>query len=206
MRCAPLRKRCEGGWRCIAGLADLQVEKQVLIPQLEIRVDYGRAALYGVQPGAVVEQLSRLSNGRVVSRVVDGYRRFDVTMRLPDRLRTTQRLGDLLIETPTGWIPAKQLADIKETEGPNQILRENGRRRVVVLANTNGAADMARIVEIHQGSGRVDKTARRVLYASRRHFPGAGRGKPDHRGSLVAVAVARVRHSLQPLSFSACLP
>ncbi len=131
----------------IPGLADLQVEKQVLIPQLEIRVDYGRAALYGVQPATVVEQLSRLSNGRVVSRVVDGYRRFDVTMRLPDRLRTTQRLGDLLIETPAGWIPARQLADIKETEGPNQILRENGRRRLVVLANTNGTADMAKIVE-----------------------------------------------------------
>jgi HME family heavy-metal exporter len=131
----------------IPGLADLQVEKQVLIPQLEIRVDYGRAALYGVQPAAVVEQLSRLSNGRVVSRVVDGYRRFDVVMRLPDALRTTQRLGDLLIETPAGWIPARQLADIKETEGPNQILRENGRRRVVVLANTDGTTDPARIVQ-----------------------------------------------------------
>lgn len=56
------------------------------IPQLEIRVDYGRAALYGVQPAIVIEQLSRLSNGRAASRVVDGYRRFDVTMRLPDRL------------------------------------------------------------------------------------------------------------------------
>ncbi|MSP30105.1 MAG: efflux RND transporter permease subunit [Acetobacteraceae bacterium] len=131
----------------IPGLADLQVEKQVLIPQLEIRVDYGRASLYGVQPATVVEQLSRLSNGRVVSRVVDGYRRFDVTMRLPDRLRTTQRLGDLLIETPAGWVPARQLADIKETEGPNQILRENGRRRLVVLANTSGGADTAKIVE-----------------------------------------------------------
>jgi HME family heavy-metal exporter len=138
-----LRTRLAG----IPGLADLQVEKQVLIPQLEIRVDYGRAALYGVQPAAVVEQLSRLSNGRVVSRVVDGYRRFDVVMRLPDALRTTQRLGDLLIETPAGWIPARQLADIKETEGPNQILRENGRRRVVVLANTDGTTDPARIVQ-----------------------------------------------------------
>ena len=67
-------------------------------------------------------------------------------MRLPDRLRTTQRLGDLLIETPVGWIPARQIADIRETEGPNQILRENGRRRAVVLANSDGAADMAQIV------------------------------------------------------------
>ncbi|MBR1249671.1 efflux RND transporter permease subunit [Bradyrhizobium sp. AUGA SZCCT0169] len=130
----------------IPGLTDLQVEKQVLIPQLEIRVDYGRAALYGVQPAAVIQQLSRLSNGRVISRVVDGYRRFDVTMRLPDRLRTTQTLGDLLIETPAGWIPARQIADVKETEGPNQILRENGRRRVVVLANADGTADMTDII------------------------------------------------------------
>jgi HME family heavy-metal exporter len=131
----------------IPGLTDLQVEKQVLIPQLEIRVDYQRAALYGVQPGAVVEQLSRLSNGRVVSRIADGYRRFDVMMRLPDSLRTTQRLGDLLIETPSGWVPARQIADIRETEGPNQILRENGRRRVVVLANTDGRTDTAQIIE-----------------------------------------------------------
>ena len=130
----------------IPGIVDLQVEKQVRIPQLEVRVDYTRAALYGVQPAAVVDQLSRLSNGRVVSRVVDGYRRFDVTMRLPNHLRTTQRLSDLLIETPVGWIPARQVADIRETDGPNQILRENSRRRLVVFANTDGKTDMAQIV------------------------------------------------------------
>jgi HME family heavy-metal exporter len=130
----------------IPGIADLQIERQVRIPQLEIRVDYGRAALYGVQPAAVVEQIGRLSNGRVVSRVVDGYRRFDVVMRLPDRIRTTQGLGDLLLETPSGWVPARQIADIRETDGPNQILRENGRRRLVVLANSDGRSDMAQIV------------------------------------------------------------
>ncbi|MFY9291896.1 MAG: efflux RND transporter permease subunit [Methylorubrum rhodinum] len=130
----------------IPGLADLQVEKQVLIPQLEIRVDYARAALYGVQPAALIEQLSRLSNGQVVSRVVDGTRRFDVVMRLPDTMRTTQRLGDLLVETPSGWVPARQIADIRETDGPNQILRENARRRIVVQANTVGGADMGGIV------------------------------------------------------------
>jgi HME family heavy-metal exporter len=130
----------------VPGLVDLQVEKQVRIPQLEVRVDYRRAGLYGVQPAAVVDQISRLSNGRIISRVVDGYRRFDVTMRLPDRLRTTQKLGDLLIETPVGWIPARQIAEIRETDGPNQILRENGRRRLVVFANTDGRTDMAEVV------------------------------------------------------------
>jgi HME family heavy-metal exporter len=131
----------------IPGLVDLQIEKQARIPQLEVRVDYTRAALYGVQPGAVVDQLSRLSNGRVVSRVTDGYRRFDVTMRLPNHMRTTHGLGDLLIETPVGWIPARQIAEIRETDGPNQILRENSRRRIVVLANTDGSSDMAQIVD-----------------------------------------------------------
>ena len=130
----------------IPGLADLQIEKQVRIPQLEVRVDYARAALYGVQPAAVVEQISRLSNGRVVSTVVDGYRRFDVLIRLAEDQRTTKGLGDLLLETPTGWVPARQVADVRETDGPNQILRENSRRRLVVQANTNGESDMATIV------------------------------------------------------------
>lgn len=133
-------------FRNIPGLADLQIEKQVRIPQLDVRIDYARAALYGVQPAAVVEQISRLSNGRVVSTVVDGYRRFDVVIRLAEDQRTTKGLGDLLLETPTGWVPARQVADIRETDGPNQILRENSRRRIVVQANTNGESDMATIV------------------------------------------------------------
>lgn len=91
--------------------------------------------------------MSRLSGGRVVSRVVDGNRTFDVVVRLPDQLRTTQRLGDLLIATPSGWVPASQIAEIKETEGPNQILRENSRRRIVVSGNVVGGADDAAVVE-----------------------------------------------------------
>ena len=136
----------------IPGIVDLQVEKQVRIPQLEIIVDYRRAALYGVQPAAITEQLERLSNGRIVSRVIDGNRRFDVVLRLQDQRRNTQGLGDLLIETPAGWVPVRQIADVVETDGPNQILRENGRRRVVVLANADGSANMARIVADIRGA------------------------------------------------------
>ncbi|MCU0885219.1 MAG: efflux RND transporter permease subunit [Beijerinckiaceae bacterium] len=137
-----LRQKLAG----VAGIVDLQVEKQVRIPQLEVIVDYSRAALYGLQPAAITEQLERLSNGRIVSRIVDGNRRFDVVVRLQDEKRTTQGLADLLIETPAGWIPVRQIADIVETDGPNQILRENGKRRLVVMANTDGAADMASVV------------------------------------------------------------
>jgi HME family heavy-metal exporter len=130
----------------IPGLVDLQVERQVRIPQLDIRVDYRKAALYGLQPAQVTEQLERLSNGRLVSRLVDGNRRFDLVVRLPDRVRTTEGLADLLIETPAGWIPLRQVAEIKETDGPNQILRENGKRRIVVFANTDGQRDMAAVI------------------------------------------------------------
>ncbi|MGL4440785.1 MAG: efflux RND transporter permease subunit [Bosea sp. (in: a-proteobacteria)] len=135
----------------VSGVVDLQIEKQVRIPQLEITVDYERAALYGLQPAAITEQLERLSNGRIVSRLVDGNRRFDVVMRLDDSLRTTQALADMLIETPLGWVPVRQLADVRETDGPNQILRENGKRRIVVLANSDGRTDMAGIVAAIRG-------------------------------------------------------
>lgn len=131
----------------VPGIVDLQIEKQVRIPQLDIRVDYQRAALYGLQPAQITEQLERLSNGRVVSRVIDGYRRYDVSMRLPEGQRTTAGLGDLLLESPAGWIPVRQVADIRESDGPNQILRENSRRRIVVLANTDGKADMAAVID-----------------------------------------------------------
>ena len=130
----------------IPGLVDLQVERQVRIPQLEIIVDYRKAALYGVQPAQITEELERLSNGRLVSRLVDGNRRFGLVVRLADRVRTTQGLADLLIETPSGWVPLRQIADVKETDGPNQILRENAKRRIVVLANSDGNRDMAAIV------------------------------------------------------------
>jgi heavy-metal exporter, HME family len=129
----------------IDGLVDLQTEKQVLIPQLEIRVDPDRAALFGVTPAAVTEALEGLSNGRTVSTVIDGAKRFDVVMRLSEADRTTAGLSELLIETPRGRVPLDRIATVEETEGPNQIARENGRRRIVVLANTDGS-DMAGIV------------------------------------------------------------
>ncbi|WP_296205981.1 efflux RND transporter permease subunit, partial [uncultured Hyphomicrobium sp.] len=85
------------------------------------------------------------SNGRTVSTVIDGAKRFDVVMRLSEADRTTAGLSELLIETPRGRVPLNRIATVEETEGPNQIARENGRRRIVVLANTDGS-DMAGIV------------------------------------------------------------
>ncbi|MBX9684830.1 MAG: CusA/CzcA family heavy metal efflux RND transporter [Hyphomicrobium sp.] len=130
----------------VPGLVDLQIERQVLIPQLEIRVDPDRAALFGVTSSAITAALESLSNGRTVSTIIDGPRRFDVVLRLSEMDRTTSGLSELLIETPKGRVPLSRIATVEETEGPNQILRENGRRRIVVLANTDGS-DMTAIIE-----------------------------------------------------------
>jgi HME family heavy-metal exporter len=130
----------------ITGLVDLQVEKQVRIPQLRVDVDYERAALYGLTPATVTEALETMSNGRTVSQIVEGNRRFDVVMRLSDQDRSTTGLEDLLIVTPSGHVPLRMIATVQETDGPNQVLRENGQRRIAVLGNTDGERDMVAIV------------------------------------------------------------
>jgi HME family heavy-metal exporter len=132
--------------RRIPGVVDLQTEKQVRIPELQVRVDYEKAKRYGLNPSAITEQLETLSNGRVVSQVIDQQKRFDVVLRLSDADRTTRALGEMLIESPAGRIQLSSVADVVETDGPNQILRENSRRRIAVLANTDGS-DMAGLVE-----------------------------------------------------------
>jgi HME family heavy-metal exporter len=129
----------------IPGLVDLQVEKQVLIPQQVVRLDYGRAASYGVTPGSVLDALETLIGGEQVSQIIDGSRRFDVVLRVSEHDRSQHGLASLLIETPRGRVPLSAFAQVEDTQGPNQISRDNGRRRIVLLANTDGS-DMAEIV------------------------------------------------------------
>lgn len=130
----------------IPGIVDLQIEKQVLIPQLQVVPNYENSALYGVTPPELTSTLAELTNGHTVSQIVEGNRRFDVVMRLADADRSTEGLGSALVATPTGFVPLNRLASIKETEGPNQILRENQQRRIVISANGDGNRDMAAIV------------------------------------------------------------
>ena len=129
----------------IPGLVDLQLEKQVRIPQLQIRVDYAKAKQYGVTPTAINTALETLSNGATVAQVIEGSRRFDVVIRLDDSDRTAQGLSNILVETPSGRIPLRLIASIEETDGPNQILRENSRRRMVLMGNSDGS-DMSKII------------------------------------------------------------
>ncbi len=67
--------------------------------------------------------------------------------------RTTEALAGLLVETPKGCVPLRTFADVENTNGPNQVLRENGRRRIVVQANTDGS-DMGAIIRAIQSKAR----------------------------------------------------
>lgn len=129
----------------IPGITDLQIEKQVLIPQYKVHVDYDAASRYGVAAGELLQRLEQLMAGERVGQVIEGNRRFDMTLRLPEEGRGERGLSNLLIETPTGRVPLSRLATIEDGDGPNQIGRENTRRRIVISANTDGS-DMSRII------------------------------------------------------------
>ncbi|MBY0240907.1 MAG: CusA/CzcA family heavy metal efflux RND transporter [Burkholderiaceae bacterium] len=134
-----------GRLQAVPGLVDLSVERQVLIPQVKVRIDYRKAAQYGLAAGQVLAAVEALTEGTRITQVIDGARRYDLVVRLPDAQRTPQDLERLLLDSPAGRIPLSSIATVEESDGPNQIGRENGRRRIVVYANTDGAS-MARII------------------------------------------------------------
>ena len=134
----------------IEGIADLQIEKQVLIPQLKIRIDYEAAARYGVAPGTLLRSLQQMLEGERITQIIEGHRRFDLVVRLPEGARDLAALERLLIETPTGHVPLARLAQIEEGDGPNQVSRENGRRRIVIAANVAERELGAVITDIRQ--------------------------------------------------------
>jgi heavy-metal exporter, HME family len=128
----------------VPGLTDVKIETQFRIPQLRVQVRPDAARLYGITPAQLTRTLETLTAGRVVSEVIDENRRYEVIIRLDDRDRTNIGLRDLLIDTPLGRVPLHQLANVSDTDGPNEIIRDNSQRRIAVLANTDGS-DLAGI-------------------------------------------------------------
>ena len=124
----------------VPGVVDLQIEKQVLIPQVKITLDRGRAQLYGIRVGKLAELLETALNGRVAGQILDGQRTFDLFVRYGEASRRdVAAIRDMLVDTPTGEkVPLSLLADVREAKGPNIINRENVRRRIIVSANVSG--------------------------------------------------------------------
>jgi len=125
--------------KTIPGLTDVNLEPQVPIPQLKIEVNRERAAAYGIQPGAINDQVSAFLGGANLAELREGQRTVDLVLRLPPDWRASpDKLGDLPVETGTGRrVPLRLVADIRESKGPNVINRENALRRVIVQANTS---------------------------------------------------------------------
>ena len=130
----------------VPGLVDLSVERQVLIPQIKVRIDYRKTAQAGLATGQVLGAISAMSEGVRITQVIDGARRYDLVLRLADANRSPQDLERMMLDSPSGRIPLSSIATVEEGDGPNQIGRENGRRRIVVYANTDGTS-MSRVVD-----------------------------------------------------------
>jgi cobalt-zinc-cadmium resistance protein CzcA len=118
----------------VRGVADLAEEKVAGQPYLTVSVDRGRIARHGLNAADVLGLIETAVGGRPVSRVLLENQVSDVAIRLPDEhRRSVEALRALLVDTPAGGrMPVGELADVAVEEGPVQISRENGRRRIGV--------------------------------------------------------------------------
>jgi CzcA family heavy metal efflux pump len=131
----------------VPGVVDLQVEQQVEIPQLQIRLRRDELARHGLRVDDVNEFIETAMNGRVVSPVLQGQRTFDLVVRLDEPFREdAEYLKRLLIHLPAGGgVPLSAVADVVQASGPNTINRENVRRRIVIQCNV-AERDLAGVV------------------------------------------------------------
>jgi cobalt-zinc-cadmium resistance protein CzcA len=122
------------------GSADVRVEQASGLPTLTVSVDRFAAANYGLSAADVSEAVSTAIGGTEAGCIFEGDRRFDVVVRLPDDARNDPAtLAALPIVSASGVVvPLSSVARIETAEGPNQISRENGSRRMVVQANVRG--------------------------------------------------------------------
>ncbi len=123
--------------REIPGLEEARGEQQAPVSQLRIEPDPERAAAYAVTPGALTREMASLMGGEKVSEVYEGVRVYDLVVRLPEEWRENpERLEDFYVDTLDGkLVPLGSVADLRMASGPNNILRENSRRRFVVQIN-----------------------------------------------------------------------
>ncbi|MCX8254964.1 MAG: CusA/CzcA family heavy metal efflux RND transporter [Beijerinckiaceae bacterium] len=127
------------------GAEDVKVEQTGGLPFLEIKINKVEAARLGLSTSAIQDVVGAAIGGREAGVVFEGDRRFPIVVRLTDKVRENQEaLENLPVVLPPGpsgrvaTILLKQVASFSVSEGPNQISRENGKRRVVVTANVRG--------------------------------------------------------------------
>src|SRR5829696_3800238 len=124
----------------VSGVADLQLEQQMDVPQLRIHADRGALARYGMSVGQLAEAIDVAFNGEAVSQVLEEGKSFDLVVRFPDQYRyDAGAISSVMFDAPTGQrVPLSQLAQITVDRGPNTVSRENVQRKIVVQANVAG--------------------------------------------------------------------
>jgi len=142
-------KQVESVIKSITGAADAKMEQITGLPVLSIHPDRAALDRYGLNIADVQDVVSVALGGKESGQVFEGDRRFDIMVRLPEHLRTDiDALKQLPIPLPAGkdskephaagYVPLSEVAEFDIAPGPNQISRENGKRRVVITANVRG--------------------------------------------------------------------
>ncbi|WP_137927345.1 CusA/CzcA family heavy metal efflux RND transporter [Cupriavidus sp. 2SB] len=131
----------------IAGAQEVKVEQTTGLPMLTVNIDRDKAARYGLNMSDVQDAVAVGIGGREAGLFFQGDRRFNIVVRLPEAVRADiEALRRLPIPLPKGsaadarttFIPLSEIATLDMAPGPNQISREDGKRRIVVSANVRG--------------------------------------------------------------------
>lgn len=136
----------------VDGLEDLYVEKVTGLPQIEIKFDRAKIAQFGLNISDINDAIQTAFSGKVAGIVFEGEKRFDMVVRFKEANRKSLTdVQNLFIATPAGQqIPLNQLAEVSFKEGPNQIQRDNTKRRIIVGFNVRNR-DVESIVKEVKG-------------------------------------------------------
>jgi CzcA family heavy metal efflux pump len=143
-----LAEQVRAQMQAVPGVVDLALEEQTNLPFATVRFDREALARHGLSVRDVAETIETAFYGRTVSRVRTGAYAFDLSVRYGDAAREDlEAIRQTMVPTPSGaWVPLEALADIRRERGPNQITRENGQRKIVVMCNV-GERDLVSVVE-----------------------------------------------------------
>jgi cobalt-zinc-cadmium resistance protein CzcA len=124
----------------IPGAADVKTEQISGLPIMSVVPKRDMLARYGLSVTDVQEVVTTYFGGANTGTLYEGDRRYDIVVRLPEALRSdVTTVGQITIALPDGgYVPLREIADVTIAPGPNQIQREQGKRRVVITANARG--------------------------------------------------------------------
>ncbi|HEY1193590.1 CusA/CzcA family heavy metal efflux RND transporter [Flavobacterium sp.] len=141
----------------IEGIGDLKADKVTGLPQITIKYDYDKIALYGLNISDINQIIRSSFAGEVAGKIYDESKRFDVVVRMDENNRgDITDVSNLFIPLPNGQqVPLSQVASVEYEQGPVQVIREDGKRRITVGLNVRGR-DIKSIVEEIQA--KLDKS------------------------------------------------